>query len=61
MGHVCGASLFGDQRLQAARRKEESGGEKERATTRMAGRDTVLPSSGFLYGGRGQLDRRVVF
>ena len=52
-GHVCGANLFGDKRRRAARRKE-SGGEKERATVGMAGRDAIPPSSGFFDGGRGK-------
>ena len=34
--------------------KEESGGEKERDTAGMAGRNDVLPSSGFFDGGRGR-------
>ena len=53
-GCVCGASLFGDERIRAARRKEESGGEKERATAGMTGRDAIPPSSGFFDGGRGR-------
>ena len=36
MGRVCGAGPFGDRRRRAATRKEESGGEKERATAGMA-------------------------
>ena len=51
-GSIFEASLFGDQRKRAARRNEESGGEKERATAGMAGRDAVLPSRGFSDGGR---------
>ena len=38
-------------------REEESGGEKERATAGMAGRDAVLPSSEFFDGGRGRAAR----
>ena len=44
--------FFRDQRRRAARRKEKSGGEKERATAGMSGRDAVLPSSEFFDGGR---------
>ena len=62
MGRVLGASLFGHQRRRATRRKEESGGEKERATAGMAWRAAVPLSSRFFNGGRGskqegQLDR----
>ena len=32
IGRVCGAGFFGDQQRRASRRKEESAGEKERAT-----------------------------
>ena len=46
------ASLFGDQRRRTAKRKEESSGEKERATAGLAGRDAVPPSSGFFAGER---------
>ena len=54
MGNVSGARLFGDQRLQAARRKEEFGGEKERDTADMKGRDAVPPCSRLFYGGKGR-------
>ena len=60
MGRVFGASLFGDQWRQAARRKEESGGKKERATAGMAGRDAVPPSSGFFDGGRGSREGSLI-
>ena len=49
---VFGASRFGDHRRQAARRKKDSGAEKERAAGGMTGRDAVPPSSGVFYGGR---------
>ena len=39
--------VFEDQRRHAARRKEQSGGEKARATIGMAGICAVPPSSGF--------------
>ena len=58
MGRVYGASRFGDERRPAARRKEESGGLKERATAGLTGRAAVPPSSGlfdgFFDGGRGR-------
>ena len=60
MGRVCGASLFGDQRRRAARRKEESGGENERATVGMAGRDAVPLSSRFFDGGRGSREGSLI-
>ena len=56
MSHVCGASRFGGEQQRVARRKEEFGGEKERATAGMAGRDDIPPSSGFFDGGRGEAD-----
>ncbi len=52
-----GASLFGDQLRRAARRKEESGGEKVSATAGTAGRDAVSPSSDLFDGGRGSRER----
>ena len=45
---------------RAVRRKEESGGEKERATAGMAGRDAVPPSSGFSDGGRGSMEGNLI-
>ena len=41
-------------------RKEESGGEKERATPGMTWRDTVPPSSGFLDGGIGSKEGSLI-
>ena len=44
-------TFLGDQRRRA-KRKEESGVEKERATVRIAGSDAIPPLWGFFDGGR---------
>ena len=46
-------AFSGDQPRRAARRIEASGGEKERTTAGMAGRDDVPSSLMFFYDGRG--------
>ena len=56
----CWSQHFGDQRRRAARRKKETGGEKERATAGMAGRDAVPQSSGFFDGGRGSRESSLI-